>query len=77
MTEQSPITKGDINKRFLEFIDDKERTSILTHIANHYGVSVSAIMVEVTAPEAEDLLDYMVEPVRSATYFLMLRHRFR
>jgi hypothetical protein len=62
------------NAAFLRSIDRKTRDSILMNIALGYGISADAAMREVTHPEAESLLDYLTEPVRSAASVLMRRH---
>jgi len=62
------------NALFLSVIDDKEKTLILEAIATHYGITPQEAYAEVTDPEAEHLLDYMVEPQRSAASVLMQRH---
>ncbi|NLC21774.1 MAG: hypothetical protein GX771_07695 [Halomonadaceae bacterium] len=62
------------NKQFLSVIDGKAKALILESIAVHYGITSQEAYDEVTAPEAEDLLDYLVEPQRSAASVLMQRH---
>ena len=62
------------NKQFLDSLDSKSKSFILSSIANHYGVTEDEIYDEVTHEEAEHLLDYMVEPHRSATHVIMQRH---
>lgn len=62
------------NAAFLEAVDGASRQQILASIASHYGISEQRALDEVVAPDAEHLLDYMVEPHRSATYALMQRH---
>ena len=62
---------------FLEMIDAPAKELILTSIAEHYGISAQAAFEEVTADEAEHLLDYMVEPQRSAASVLMQAHGLR
>lgn len=62
------------NEEFLSRIDSVSKALILRSIADHYGVEPEVIEEEVTSPEAESLLDYMVEPHRSAAYVLWQRH---
>ena len=59
------------NALFLSQIDDKTKAEIIGSIAKHYGTTPEEILKEVTGDEAEHLLDYMVEPMRSATSVLM------
>lgn len=68
------MKNNEINENFLNSLDAKTRSDILNSIAKHYGVSTVEIFEEVTHEEAEHLLDYMVEPYRSATYVIMKRH---
>ena len=49
-------------------------SDILDSIAKHYGISQAEAKAEVLHDEAEHLLDYMVEPTRSATHVMMRRH---
>ena len=62
------------NEQFLNSLESKAKHYILKSIADHYGVTEDAIYDEVTHEEAEHLLDYMVEPFRSATHVIMQRH---
>ena len=61
----------NITTRFLNSIDPRTKDAILNSIANHYGISQADAYEEVTDDEAEHLLDYLVEPVRSATSVIM------
>ncbi|MBA1280276.1 hypothetical protein [Stutzerimonas stutzeri] len=63
------------NEQFLSVIDGKAKTLILDSIAAHYGITSQQAYAEVTDAEAEHLLDYLVEPQRSAASALMQRHR--
>lgn len=65
------------NEEFLSVVDSDTRAAILTAIAGHYGITAEEAFAEVTDAEAEHLLDYMVEPQRSATSVLMQRHGMR
>lgn len=62
---------------FLAAITPTSREMILSSIAVHYGISPQEAYAEVTDQDAEELLDYLVEPARSATSILMRRHGFR
>jgi hypothetical protein len=65
-----------VNRAFLKAIDAATRNKILSSIGKHYGITANEAMAEVTDAEAENLLDYMVEPMRSATFVIMQRHGF-
>lgn len=67
---------ASLNQSFLECIDHQAKNMILSSIANHYGVTNAEINEEVVTVGAEHLLDYMVEPHRSAAFVLMQRHGF-
>lgn len=62
------------NQEFLSAIDSASKNEILTAIAKHYGITPEEAFNEVTDAGAEHLLDYMIEPERSATSVLMQRH---
>ncbi len=67
----------NMNAKFLNSITPEARKLILDSIAAHYGTTPEAIFEEVCAPDAEHLLEYMVEPARSAASILMQKHGFR
>ncbi len=62
---------------FFKVIDNKSKTAILENIANHYGISQEEALEEGTAEDAENLLDYVTGPERSATSVLMQKYGFR
>lgn len=62
---------NSVNADFLNTISSNDRDFILKSIANHYGITSKEALAEVTREEAEWLLEYMVEPARSATWRLM------
>lgn len=68
---------ANINTAFLSVIDADTKTAILDSIAKHYGISAAAVHEEVTGDDAQHLLDYMVEPQRSAASVLMQAHGLR
>lgn len=61
------------NVQFLSAIDAPAKAEILQSIADHYGITPEAAYEEVASGEAEHLLDYMIEPFRSAALVLMQR----
>jgi len=67
----------NLNEKFLSVVDSDTKSSILQAVAEHYEITPSQAYEEVTDPGAEHLLDYLVEPVRSATSLLMQRHGLR
>lgn len=77
MMGMTPMQNGAITKAFLASIDQKTKASILCAIAQHYAISTDEAEIEVCDPEAEHLLDYLVEPQRSATSLIMQKHGFR
>lgn len=80
ITVQSKMPRakqGEVNSQFLQAIDAPARDEILANIAGHYRISKSAVLAEVTDPEAEGLLEYMVGPARMAASALMQRYGFR
>lgn len=67
-------TNAEVTKAFFAATDAGTQAEILSSISKHYGISPAAALVEVTDVEAEHLLDYLVEPVRTATRILIQRH---
>ena len=65
------------NAQFLAVIDGDTKTAILESIAVHYGITSEQAYAEVADEQAEHLLDYMVEPQRTAASVLMQRHGLR
>lgn len=65
------------NAQFLSVVEGETKAAILESIAGHYGITPEEAFAEVTDADAEHLLDYMVEPQRSATSLLMLRRGLR
>lgn len=70
------MANNEINAKFLQAIGSTAAALILNAIAKHYGVSADAIREEVTAEGAENILDYMTGPERSAAYVLYQKHDF-
>lgn len=62
------------NVQFLSMIDSKTKEVILEAISAHYGITPQEAYTEVSNEQAEHLLDYLLEPQRSATSVLMQRH---
>lgn len=64
-------------KEFLSVIKPEVKAKILNSIAKHYATTPEAIFEEVTDDEAEHLLDYILEPLRSEISVLMIAHGMR
>lgn len=64
------------NALFLSVIDANTKADILDSIAKQYGITAEKALAEVSDDQAEDLLDYLVEPMRSATSVVMQRRGF-
>lgn len=65
------------NAQFLSVIDGDTKAAILKSIAGHYGITAEQAFAEVADEQAEHLLDYMIEPMRTATSALMQRYGMR
>ncbi|MEL7968088.1 hypothetical protein AAG587_17095 [Vreelandella neptunia] len=65
---------SNLNVKFLSVVDAATKKAILESIADQYGITPEEAYNEVADEEAEHLLDYIVEPQRSATSVLMQRH---
>lgn len=59
------------NAEFLSTVNNATKNMILKSIATHYGITPEAAYAEVVGEQAEHLLDYMIEPQRTATSALM------
>lgn len=70
------MLNSEINRKFLEAIGTSAATRILDTISKHYCVSSEQIREELTSEGAENILDYMTEPERSAAYALYLKNGF-
>lgn len=64
-------------KEFLAFVGKETKDAILKNIADHYGKPSEEILEAITDADAEHLLDYMREPLRSDTSALMQRNGIR
>lgn len=69
------MSSAQINREFLSEIDAKTKADVLENIAKHYGITSAEAYEEVTAEEAEHLLDFVTGPVRTAVSVLMQSHR--
>ena len=74
MATTTATTANNATKFFLGSIDSETRNAIISNIANHYGISESQALAEVTDDEAASLLDYLTGITRTATSLLMKRH---
>jgi len=70
------MTNAETTIAFFKAISKKTKNNILKAIADHYGCSIDQALNEVINPEAECLMDYLVGPVRSATYVIFQKHGF-
>lgn len=66
--------KNEATIAFFAVIDAHVKTAILENISENYGISESEALEEVTNNVSEHLLDYLTEPIRTATKVLMARH---
>jgi Mg/Co/Ni transporter MgtE len=67
----------NINTQFLNKLDNQTKSDIVNSMAKHYGITMQEALDELQGDEAEHILDYLMEPVRSATSVLMQKHGFR
>lgn len=68
------MTNAQITKAFFAATTRKTVNLVLDNIANHYGITQSEALAEVTHDEAESLLDYVTGPDRAATHLVMRGH---
>ena len=71
------MTNAEINKKFLATVDAKSKDMILASIAKHYGISPAEMYDELVDEDAENILDYMTGPERTAAHALYQRHGFK
>lgn len=64
------------NAQFLSVVDGDTKAAILESIAGHYGITAEQAFAKIADEQAEHLLDYMIEPMRSATSVVMQRRGF-
>jgi len=62
--------------KFLSVISSEAKNLILSSIAKHYGITEIEALEEVTAPDAEHLLDYLTGAERAATSVLIQKYQF-
>ena len=54
------MNNGKINSDFIKATDARTKVSILSCIANHYGISKESALREIIDVDAEHLLDYLI-----------------
>ena len=68
------FSNGDKNRRLMQVLADADRriaNQVVSNIAKHYGITTQQVFTEIFDAEAEDLMDYVTEPVRSAAYVIL------
>ena len=71
---KNTMTNAQSTRRFFAATDANTKAEVLENIANHYGITQSQALSEVTHDEAEHLLDYVTGPARAAVGVLMKKH---
>jgi hypothetical protein len=64
------INNGKINESFLLSLDGKTYQMVVGNMANHYGISIDEATDELINNEAENILEYLRDGIRSATSVL-------
>lgn len=59
-----------LNKKFINSLDSKTKSVVLSNIAQHYGISESEAYAEVIDEGAENIMDYITGSVRQAVSLL-------
>ena len=65
---------GDKNRRLMQVLADADRriaNQVVSNIAAHYDIATKQVFDEIFDAEAEDLMDYLTEPVRSAAFVIL------
>lgn len=60
------MTNSQINQAFLSSTTSEMKSIILNNISNHYAISTAEVLDELFDEEAENLMDYITGPNRSA-----------
>ena len=71
------MSNSQVTKKFFSLTDAKTINEILSSIAKHYGISPAEMYDELVDEDAENILDYMTGPERTAAYALYQRHGFK
>ena len=58
---------------FLNSLELKTKNEILLNIAKHYGITIDEAYNEITDADAENIMDYITGPIRSAVSILYYR----
>lgn len=72
--EKEKFSNGDRNRRLMQVLADADRqiaNKVVSNIAKNYGIGTLQVFAEIFDSEAEDLMDYVTEPVRSAAFAIL------
>lgn len=60
------MTNSQINKAFVSSLTSQMKNVIISNIASHYGIDATEVESEIYDDEAENIMDYITGPTRSA-----------
>jgi hypothetical protein len=63
-------TQGKVNEAFVSTLDNRTFLTVISNIANHYGISEDEALEEVCDNEAENIMDYITGSVRQSVSLL-------
>lgn len=70
------FSNGERNRRLMQVLANADRriaNQVVSNIAAHYGIPTQQVFDEIFDENAEDLMDYVTEPVRSAAFAILQR----
>lgn len=71
---KAAFSNGERNRRMLQVLADADRriaNQVVSNIAAHYGIPTQQVFDEIFDAGAENLMDYVTEPVRSAASVIL------
>jgi hypothetical protein len=61
------MNNGLLNEKFLTSLNKEVKNTILKNVSNHYHIDTNEAYQELIHEEAENILEYLTNDVRSAT----------
>lgn len=71
---KAAFSNGERNRRMMQVLADADRriaNQVVSNIAAHYGIPTQQVFDEIFDAGAENLMDYVTEPVRSAASVIL------
>jgi hypothetical protein len=71
------MTNSKLTIAFLNSLDSKTKNSILSNIANHYGITENQAYEEVIDEDAESIMDYITGSIRTTVSLFFNQFKLR